>query len=390
MTSNLILDGVRVLEFGQIAAGPFAGSLLADLGADVVKVERPIGGDSMRDWPPLSANDSGECYSENFASLNRNKRSAALDLKSEDDRPGLLALCSKADVVLENFRPGVMARLGLGYEQLSAENPGLIYCSISGYGQTGPYASYGAFDVTIQAMSGLMSVTGEDGSGPVKCGVPVGDFCAGMYSAYSIAAALYKRDQTGRGRYIDCSMLGSLIGVAALQTSEYFGSSQPGRRLGSAHPRNAPYQAFRARDDYFVIAAGNDKLWREVCAAIELPQLADEPAFATQLLRARNQQRLTEILEASFVEETAAHWLKALRERGVPVSPINDYAEVVADPHVAHMGIVRDLELPNGVKTQTTAFPLHISDFEFTVRRPPPMLGEHTAEILGQWTSFEE
>ncbi|UQG55159.1 MULTISPECIES: CoA transferase [unclassified Marinobacter] len=385
MIDDLLLDGVRVLEFGQIAAGPFAGSLLGDLGADVVKVERPGSGDGMRGWPPLTANDDGELYSENFASLNRNKRSVVFDLKSEDDRPNLMSLCREADVIVENFRPGVMNRLGLGYAQLSAEHPGLIYCSISGYGQTGPYANYGAFDVVVQAMSGLMSVTGEDGSGPVKCGVPVGDFSAGLYSAYAVAAALYKRNRTGRGRHIDCSMLGSMIGVAALQTSEYFGTGQSGQRLGSAHPRNAPYQAFRAKDDYFVIAAGNDKLWRAVCEAVGQPELAEHPDFTDQLRRAKNQQRLTKILEVSFLKNSAAYWLEEMRARGVPASPINDYGDLIADPHVAHMGIVRDLTLPNGVKTRTTGFPLNITDFEFSIRKPPPHLGEHTAEVLRQW-----
>lgn len=388
MPNDLLLDGVRVLEFGQIAAGPFAGSLLADLGADVVKVERPGVGDGMRGWPPLTANADNEKYSENFASLNRNKRSVTFDLKSKDDRPNLLALCSSADVIIENFRPGVMGRLGLNYENLAADHPRLVYCSISGYGQTGPYANYGAFDVTIQAMSGLMSVTGEEDTGPVKCGVPVGDFCAGLYSAYAIISALYKRYQTGRGRYIDCSMLGSLIGVAALQSSEFFGTGQSGKRLGSAHPRNAPYQAFKASDDYIVIAAGNDKLWRGVCDAIGSPELADNPDFATQSLRARNQKQLAAILEQFFMQAPAAHWLEEMQARGIPASPINDYADVVADPHVAQMGLVHQLDLPNGVTTRTTGFPLQISGFDFAVRKPP-VLGEHTAEVLGEWVEPE-
>ena len=224
--SSLPLTGIRVLEFGQIAAGPFAGSLLADLGADVVKVERPDGGDGMRSWPPLSENINGDVFSENFASLNRNKRSITANLKDPEDVERLLELAKVCDVVVENFRPGVLCKLGLGYKHLSEVNNKLIYCSISGYGQTGPYASKGAFDVTVQAMSGLMSVTGEQEGNPVKCGVPVGDFCAGLYSAYTILAKTLQVRAGGKGGYIDCSMLGSLIGVAALQTSEYFGSGQ--------------------------------------------------------------------------------------------------------------------------------------------------------------------
>src|SRR5512142_2533648 len=243
MTTKPPLAGLRVLEFGQIAAGPFAGSLLADLGADVVKVERPDGGDGMREWPPVSINDAGDGFSENFASLNRNKRSVTADLKSTDDIARLRELAARADVLIENFRAGVLARLGLGFEALRAVNPGLVYCSISGYGQSGPYAKRGAFDVTVQAASGVMSVTGEEGGAPVKCGVPIGDFCAGLYAAYTILAALRRREATGEGAFIDCSMIGSLIGVSALQTSEYFGNGKAPRRLGSAHPRNAPYQA---------------------------------------------------------------------------------------------------------------------------------------------------
>lgn len=385
-----MLDGVRVLEFGQIAAGPFTGSLLADLGADVVKIERPDEGDGMRSWPPLSAAENGEVFSENFASINRNKRSVTIDLKDEGSRPELESLCRSADVIVENFRPGVLKKLRLDDESLRAVNPKLVYCSISGYGQIGPYAKRGAFDVTIQAMSGLMSVTGEDNGGPVKCGVPVGDFCAGLYAAYTIMAALYDRQRSGKGRYIDCSMLGSLIGVSALQTSEFFGTGHSGKRLGSAHPRNAPYQAFRAADDYFVIAAGNDKLWSAVCEIVGVPMLADHPDFRTQSLRARNQIVLKELLETYFRQQNAAYWLSRMLEHGVPASPINDFESVLADEHVQRMGILHELMLPNGVKTRTVGYPLRISDYAFSVRRPPPRLGEHNAEVLQEWAASVE
>lgn len=380
----LPLEGLKVLEFGQIAAGPFAGSLLADLGADVVKVERPDGGDGMRDWPPLAERD-GQVFSENFASLNRNKRSITADLKNPDDIVRLRELCACADVLVENFRAGVLKRLGLGYEDLKSTNPGLVYCSISGYGQSGPYSSKGAFDVTVQAISGLMSVTGEEGRAPVKCGVPVGDFCAGLYAAYTILAAVIRRRETGKGGFIDCSMLGSLIGVAALQTSEYFGTGKAPGRLGSAHPRNAPYQAFKASDDYFVIAAGNDKLWRSVCDAVQRPELADDPLFLTQDRRARNQAALVAILEPLFSERTAHEWLEEMDRRGIPCAPINSYPEILADPQVAALGLVLPLILPNGVRTQTTAYPVALSDYEFEISHPPPELGAHTEEVWRDW-----
>lgn len=385
MASRGPLRGLRVLEFGQIAAGPFAGSLFADLGADVVKVERPDGGDGMRAWPPLTANGSNAPFSENFASLNRNKRSLTADLKNPKDVQRLKDLAGKADVLIENFRAGVLARLGLGYEALKVANPGLIYCSISGYGSTGPYAEKGAFDVTVQAISGLMSVTGEEGRSPVKCGVPVGDFCAGLYAAYTALAALMRRRETGQGAFIDCSMLGSLIGVAALQTSEYFGTGNVPRRLGSAHPRNAPYQAFRAKDDFFVIAAGNDKLWRQVCEAVGKPALADDPRFLTQNLRAQNQKTLVDILEPLFATKSAADWLTEMDRRGVPCAPINNYPQILSDPQVAAMGLIRELILPNGVQTRTTAYPVFMTDFAFDIFRAPPELGANTDEVLEDW-----
>ena len=373
-----------MLEFGQIAAGPFAGSLLADLGADVVKVERPDGGDGMRVWPPISKTSQGS-YSENFASVNRNKRSITADMKSAKDLAHLKALAAKADILLENFRPGVLDRLGLGYEALAALNPGLVYCSISGYGQEGPYAQKGAFDVTVQAMSGLMSVTGEEGAPPVKAGVPVGDFGAGLYAVVCILAAVHKRHATGLGARIDCSMLGGLLGMAALQTSEFFGTGQVPKRLGSAHPRNAPYKAFKASDDYFVIAAGNDKLWQTVCELVGLPELAEAPDFKTQLDRARNQTKMNTYLDPVFVQKSASEWLVLFDKAGVPCAPINNYADILSDPHVKAMQWVQPIDLPNGATTQTVAFPMRLEGVDLLQIKAPPQLGEHNDEVNHDW-----
>jgi crotonobetainyl-CoA:carnitine CoA-transferase CaiB-like acyl-CoA transferase len=384
-----LLSGLRVLEFGQILAAPFAGSLFADLGADVVKVERPDGGDGMRQWPPLTANNSGATYSENFASINRNKRSIAVDLKDPEQVEHLRKLCDKSDVIIENFRPGVLPRLELGYSHLSQRNPRLVYCSLSGYGQSGPYASKGAFDVTVQAMSGVMSVTGVEGEDPVKCGVPFGDICAGLYGAFCILSAILQCRQSGRGAYIDCSMLGSLLGTAALQTSEYFGTGLAPQRLGTAHPRNAPYQAFRGSDKHFVIAAGNDKLWGEVCDAVGLPDMAGDPRFVTQVLRAKNQGEIAAILQPIFETRGADHWLEELDRRGVPCSPINNYPEILDDPQVNHMGLVTELRLPNGVSTKTVGFPASISGYRFGVYAEPPELGAHNEEVFEDWLGTE-
>ena len=378
------LAGIRVLELCQIAAGPFAGSLLADLGADVVKIENPAGGDGMRGWPPLSVGD-GEAFSENFASVNRNKRSVALDLKDPAGVARVKELVAASDVLIENFRAGVLPRLGLGYDALSEANPRLVYCSITGYGQSGPYARKGAFDVTVQGMSGLMSVTGEPGQAPVKCGVPVGDFSAGLYAAYSIMAALHRVHRTNQGAYIDCSMLGSVLGIAALQTSEYFGTGNPGSKLGSAHPRNAPYQAFKASDDYFIIAAGNDALWFQVADAVGQPELAQDARFRRQPGRAKNQKELAALLQPAFASRPAKAWLAEMDRRGVPCAPINDYRAVMADPQVAALGLVHPMMLPNGVVTSTVGFPVAMTDYAFEVYRDPPDLGAHTDEVFAEW-----
>ena len=372
METPLPLAGIRVIEFCQIAAGPFAGMLLADQGADVIKVEPP-GGDGMRGWPPHSGG-----FSENFASLNRNKRSIVLDLKNPDDLEVARRLCGSADVVLENFRPGVMARLGLGYPALAAARPALVYCSISAYGQQGPRAQEGGFDVTLQAAGGVMSVTGEPDGGPVKCGVPLTDFCAGLYAAYAIAAALLRARASGEGARIDVPMLGTTLAVAALQTSEYFGSGRDPRRLGSAHPRNAPYQAFKAKDGHFVLAAGNDDLFRRACEGAGCPQLVDDPRFASTALRASNQAALKDLLEARFAELSADECLAIMRRQGVPCAPINTYAQALADAQVAHYGWVQPLTLPGGSMTRTFVWPLGPGA---PVRRPPPALGEHDAQI---------
>jgi crotonobetainyl-CoA:carnitine CoA-transferase CaiB-like acyl-CoA transferase len=373
----LPLEGVRVIEFCNVAAGPFCGMLLADMGADVIKVEHPQGGDTMRAWPPITGG-----YSENFASLNRNKRSVTLDLKRAGEREQAKALVLGADVLIENNRPGVMKRLGLGYEELKGAKAGLVYCSISAFGQEGPRSEEGGFDLTVQAMSGIMSVTGEPGGAPVKCGVPLSDFCAGLYAAYAIAAVLRRVQQGGAGEHIDVSMLGASLAVAALQTSEYFGTGRDPVKLGSAHPRNAPYQAFKASDGYYAMAAGNDGLWKAACAALGRPDLADDPRFGSTTLRAKNQAPLAEIVEAASAEHTVQEMLARFRAAGVPCAPINTYSSVLDDPQVRHMQWVQEIALPGGRKTRTFGSPLRFTGRGFPIRRDPPALGEHNEEVL--------
>lgn len=378
---TLPLKEARVIEFCEIAAGPFCGALLADMGADVIKVERP-GGDAMRQWPPISAG-----YSENFASINRNKRAVRLDLKDTGDQEKARALILSADVVVENYRTGVMDKLGLGYEAMARRKPALVYCSITAFGQTGPRAKDGGFDLTMQAIAGVMSVTGEPGGAPAKCGVPLCDFVAGLYGAYAIAACLHKAWRIGKGEHIDVPMLSTTLAVAALQTSEYFGSGRDPGKLGSAHPRNAPYQAFKAKDGYFALAAGNDGLWAGVCRVIGLPALSHDVRFATTSLRAENQAELREILETIFADRTIDEWISAFREAGTPCGRINSYSEVLRDPQVAHMELVQPIELPGGRRTRTVISPIRLTNRTIPVRRMPPAIGQHDEEVFAELAS---
>ncbi|QNP50538.1 CoA transferase [Diaphorobacter aerolatus] len=373
----LPLQGIRVLELCNVAAGPFCGMLLADMGADLIKVENPTGGDTLRTWPPIT-----EGFSENFASLNRNKRSVTLDLKSPGDVARLRELVASADVLIENNRPGVMKRLGLDYDALKAVNGRLLYCSISAYGQTGPRASEGGFDLTIQAMSGIMSVTGEADGAPVKCGVPLSDFAAGLYAAYTIAASLRHVQQSGEGAHIDVPMLGTSLAIAALQTSEYFGSGRDPGKLGSAHPRNAPYQAFRCSDGHFAMAAGNNALWRSVTEVVGLPELLDDERFTSPTLRAKNQVALRDLLEMTFMQRDGAHWLAEFARAGVPSAPINSYSQVLEDPQVEHMDWVQEITLPGHNVTKTFVSPVKINGQGQPVRMNPPALGEHNGEVF--------
>ena len=375
---NASLNGIRVLDVTQVMAGPFCAMLLCDMGADVIKVEAPLG-DSSRRMAGAEGSDSPA-----FNAVNRGKRGTVIDIKTEKGREIVTKLASTADVLIENYRPGVLARNGLGWDRLRVDNPALIYASISAYGQTGPRAQEGGFDLTVQAMSGIMSVTGEPGGPPVKCGVPLADFSAGLYAAYSVASALRAAEATGEGTHIDVPMLGATLGIAALQTSEYFGSGRDPLKLGSAHPRNAPYQAFAARDGYFGMAAGNDALWHKVCAVVDKPEWIDDARFASPTLRAEHQGELRAMLEAIFAEADSETWLTRFREAGVPCAPINSYSQVLDDPQVEHMGWVQPLDLPNGVSTRTFGSPVRFSGAGQAVRRAPPQLGEHTDEVLAE------
>lgn len=380
VSSQLPLAGVKVVEFCHVAAGPFCAMLLSDFGAEVTKVEPPEG-DSLRQWPPLS-----DGYSENFASLNRGKRSVVLNLKDPTDRDRARVLVLDADVLVENNRPGVMQRLGLGWDWFGNRKPSLIYCSISAYGQSGPRATEGGFDVTLQAVAGVMSVTGEPGGAPVKCGVPIADFTAGLYGAFTIASLLARVRAGGAGGQIDIPMFGTTLAVAALQTSEYFGTGRNPVKLGSAHPRNAPYQAFRARDDWFVIAAGNNRLWASVCKLVQAPELLDDNRFLTPSLRATHQGALKLLLEEKFAHRDASQWLAMFEREGVPSAPINGYAQAMADPQADHLQLVQGLALPSGRMTKTVACPVWLDGAPVPLAATLPTLGQHGAPLAMEAT----
>ena len=372
------LYGVKVVEFCQVAAGPFCGMLLADYGAEVIKIE-PLEGDTLRQWPPIKEGDS-----ENFASLNRSKRSIALDLKNPEELEIARRLVLDADVLVENNRAGAMERLGLGWSWFKQRKPELIYCSISAYGQTGPRSGEGGFDLTMQAAAGVMSVTGEPDGAPVKCGVPIADFTAGLYAAFSICAALARLragSESATGCHIDVPMFATTLAVGALQTSEYFGTGRNPRRLGSAHPRNAPYQAFRCADGWFAIAAGNNKLWQSVCDVTGTPELLRDERFATPSLRAANQVELKGLLEARFADAGVSDWVSRFAAAGVPSAPINGFAEALADPQAEHLGLVQPMTLPGGTQTRTVGVPVRFDGQAFHVNTRPPALDEHGAAL---------
>jgi crotonobetainyl-CoA:carnitine CoA-transferase CaiB-like acyl-CoA transferase len=350
----------------------------------VVKVEPPTG-DMMRGWAPIVTDETGESFSHNFASLNRNKRSVAADFKDPEDLRKVKGLIEAADIVVENYRPGVLGRFGLGYEQVSEGHRGLVYASISGFGQTGPYRNLGAFDVVTQAMSGMMSVTGTEEGEPVKAGVPIADFATGLYAVLTAVAWLPSVRETGRSIHLDTPMLDCMLAISALQTSEYWGSGKSPEMLGTRHPRNAPYQMFKARDRELAIAAGNEKLWVSLCELLELPDLPTDPRFVTQADRVANQVELEHLLNARLAEKDADVWVAMLRERGIPVSPLNTFADILGDPAVVDSGLIREMAMPVAHSVPTTVYPVRDGRAEPRLDLAPPRLGEHNDEVAADW-----
>ncbi|MGH3341729.1 MAG: CaiB/BaiF CoA transferase family protein [Carbonactinosporaceae bacterium] len=373
------LEKMRVLDLTQVMAGPFCCQLLADLGAVVTKVE-PIGvGDASRHAMGVRGKGADNV---SFLHVNRNKDSIALNLKDDEGRKVFCRLVEDADVVVENFRPGVTERLGVDYLSLRQINPGIIYASISGFGQSGPYASRPGYDLIAQAMSGVMSVTGEAGGGPVKCGIPVGDLSAGLFAAVGILSAYVSRTSTGVGQHVDVSLFESAFALSIWETAELWATGRVPGRLGSAHRFSAPYQALRTRDGHITVGANSERLWEWFCAAIGRDDLLSDARFATNIDRLEHRAELAAELESALAHRTTEEWVSALLEAGVPCGPILDYAQVCEDPHVKAREMVVDTLHPVEGRVPGLGIPIKLSETPGRARRPAPLLGEHTDEVL--------
>jgi formyl-CoA transferase len=372
-------------------AGPYCAMMLGDLGADVIKVERPGRGDDSRGWgPPFVGEPYGPYPGESayFIAANRNKRSITVNLKSSEGQEIVRRLAGVSDVLVENFRTGVLDRLGLGYEDLRAVNPRLVYCSISGYGRTGPYAERPGYDFIIQAEGGMMGITGPEEGPPFRVGVPIVDITAGMFAATAILAALRARDQRGEGQLVDVSLLDTQVALLTNVASNYLVGGAPPRRLGNAHPNVAPYETFRARDRWFALAAANERQWAVLCEVIDRPDLRDDPRFATNEARLANRPELVTVLNEVFATRDADAWLERLRAAGLPCGPINTVSDVFAHPQVEARNLVVEAEHPTAGPLRFPGFPYKLLGTPARVRRPPPLLGQHTEEILTEMLDY--
>jgi crotonobetainyl-CoA:carnitine CoA-transferase CaiB-like acyl-CoA transferase len=385
------LQGLKVLDLSRVLAGPWAGQLLGDLGADVVKVERPGPGDDTRAWGPpwVEAKESGERQAAYFQCANRNKRSVAIDLATPEGQAQVRALAAKADVVLENFKVGGLNAYGLDYGSLKAVNPKLVYCSITGFGQTGPYAPRAGYDFLIQGMGGLMSLTGradgEEGAGPQKAGVALVDIMTGLYATIAVLAALSHRERTGEGQHIDLALLDVQVATLANQAANFLASGVAPRRLGNAHPNIVPYQDFPTADGDMILAIGNDGQFARFCAIAGHPEWAADERFATNPARVAHRSVLIPLLRQATVMKTTAEWVAALEAAAVPCGPINRLDQVFADPQVQARGMKIELAHPALGMVPLVASPIRLSATPVQYRHAPPTLGEHTAEVLANW-----
>ena len=373
-----LLEGVTVLDLTRMLAGPYGALLLADLGAEVIKIEDPVGGDPVRGMgPPFIQGESAY-----FISINRNKKSLTLNLTTPRGREVFLRLVQKADVVLDNFRPGILERLGVAYSALRRINPRIVACSISGFGQDGPYRSLPAFDLILQAMGGAMSITGEPNRDPVRMGIPMGDLAGGLFGAMAVSAALFQRERTGEGRYIDLSLLDCQASLLTYVAQYFLVTGEVPGPVGSAHASAVPYQAFKTKDIHIVIAIFTERFWSQFCNVIGRPDLVEDPRFATNRERHAHRNDLVPILEGIFATRTGEEWLKDLRAEGIPSGPINTVDRVLSDPQVLHRGMVLEVDHPVCGRLKVVGNPVKALPADGETLRPPPVLGQHTEEVL--------
>jgi crotonobetainyl-CoA:carnitine CoA-transferase CaiB-like acyl-CoA transferase len=373
------LEGIRIIDLSRIVAGPLATQIFGDYGAEVIKIEQPGVGDDSRAWVPPKAPDGSAAY---FFSINRNKRSVTLNLKHARGKALLKALVARADVVIENFKPGTMEDLGLDYDALRRENPRLIYCQISGFGNSGPARERAGYDSILQGITGLMSITGEREGPPVKAGVALIDEITALYAHRAILAALLHRERTGQGQKVECSLLES--GVAAMMNAAtaYLVAGAVQGRWGSAHESLVPYQAFKARDGYLIIGAGNDRLWKAFCDVIGAPEWADDPRFDTNLKRVERREELVRLIEQRLQSRSRDEWIAAFAAAGLPTGPINTVDQVFQDPQVLHRGMAQEIEHPTAGRVKLVGIPVKFTATPGEIRLPPPLLGQHTDEVL--------
>jgi crotonobetainyl-CoA:carnitine CoA-transferase CaiB-like acyl-CoA transferase len=372
----LPLNGIKIVDLTRIFSGPFCTMTLADLGAEVIKIESPQG-DDTRKWGPPFINDESAYY----LSINRNKKSIVLNLKEEEGKQILLDLVKDADVVVENFRPGTIARLGLGYDVLKQHNPRIILASISGFGQTGLYAQKPGYDVLAQGMGGLMSVTGEKGRAPVKGGYSLADIGSGMWATVGILTALWEREKSGEGQWVDASLLDTMVSWQTYLAGNYFATGKNPEPLGGAHPNIVPYQVFEASNGHFILAVGNDKMWQTFLGAIKRPELEDE-RFATNPGRVENRDELIALLDNIFMKKTVKEWVAFFENIKIPSGPVNKFSDVLTDPHVLEREMVIEMDHPTGEQVKMLGIPVKFSRTPGTARELPPKLGEHTEEVL--------
>jgi crotonobetainyl-CoA:carnitine CoA-transferase CaiB-like acyl-CoA transferase len=379
------LSHIRVLDLSRVLAGPWAGQNLADLGAEVIKIERPGAGDDSRAFgPPWVKDRTGRDTQDSayFTSANRGKKSVTVNIAAAEGQALVRELARASDVLIENYKYGDLARYGLGYGELREVNPRLVYCSVTGFGQTGPYRERPGYDFMIQGMGGMMSITGEPDDEPQRAGVPIADIITGMYASIAICAALAYRERTGIGQHLDLALLDSQIALLAYQNTNYFATGVPPKRIGNLHPNIVPYQPFRAADGELILACGNDNLYRKFCEAAGCPELATDPRFATNGKRVENRAELTRLLAELFKKRSQHEWLELLEAAGVPNGPINDIAQVFEEPQVKARGVRMELEHPAAGKLPMVASPMRFSATPPDYKRAPPLLGQHTAEVL--------